>query len=252
MARRTWDESSLRARASEFESKIAFMRGDVSAYNTLRKRFPGALDELFENQREHWTAEKIIKASRGYPTKSMFQRMMKGATIAAYRHHPGLLDVLYDNEKHPGYSEVELADLIATCSDVRDLLDKNPSAYGAARKRYPWLLCDLPNRGCWSSDNDILYLWRVVDVRYPSNLYKIGVTSARLGRARIAECAGALKVQADVVFMAKVDDAYLLEREALQIGTQFAVGDVAGYSEFRLLEPHQVSEIQRLTTNHRV
>ena len=52
-----WDEPSLRTEAAKYDSKASFEREHSRAYNAARVRFPGLLDELFENQPRYTTAD---------------------------------------------------------------------------------------------------------------------------------------------------------------------------------------------------
>jgi hypothetical protein len=83
-----------------------------------------------------------------------------------------------------------------------------------------------------ATDGDVIYLWEDTT----SGLYKIGVTSARIGDKRIQVCVRRNSMNALIRFMVKVPDAYAVESELLKLGTDPELdSSIDGYTEFRKL-----------------
>jgi hypothetical protein len=83
------------------------------------------------------------------------------------------------------------------------------------------------------SDYDCVYIWKACGF---SDLYKIGISSQRLGEKRIHQVAGKYGFDVEVVYLKNTSDALRLEAEMLKLGKP---SDVLmkkdGFSEFRHL-----------------
>ncbi len=87
-------------------------------------------------------------------------------------------------------------------------------------------------------DNDCVYVWEVVG-HYGlcgSKIYKIGVTSWRLGHRRINKVAAELGAEAKIIRRVKVDNGLAFEKELLTYGYDAGFTDVDGYTEFRIIK----------------
>ena len=88
-----------------------------------------------------------------------------------------------------------------------------------------------------TSDNNVIYIWEAIDEFFNGEqVYKIGVTSARLGEARIHQCAKASGKDANILILENVNGkATEIETEILKLGEDPKYIECDGYTEFRAL-----------------
>jgi len=88
-----------------------------------------------------------------------------------------------------------------------------------------------------TSDNNVIYIWEAIDEFFNGEqVYKIGVTSARLGEARIHQCAKKSGKDANVLILENVNGkATDIEAEILKLGEDPKYIECDGYTEFRAL-----------------
>ena len=89
------------------------------------------------------------------------------------------------------------------------------------------------------SDNNVIYIWKVIGL---DNVYKIGVTSSRLGSIRIEEVAKGGGLQYDIKVIASVvGKATDIETRLLSIGTKYTfTQSFNGCTEFRTLTDQEL------------
>ena len=186
--RRNWTEANIREEAAKWDGKTALQNGCQSAYAAATKM--GILDSLYPHKYKRWGKKEIIEAAKGYPNKKLFALENPGASGAAYRKFPGLLDELFSNERLP-------------------------------------------------MDNDTIYIWRAVGQHHNGNpVYKIGVTSARLGDWRIRLCASKAGFEFDLICNETLADgvrATDIEKKLLRLGEPVDYSGFDGCTEFRAL-----------------
>ena len=103
------------------------------------------------------------------------------------------------------------------------------------------------------SDNDSIYLWRAAELTYNGlPVYKIGVTSARLGAQRIQHVAREARLTPTVIFNRWVPDALALEKQLLAFGQDPLYCDFDGTSEFRALTAADVAAMQSLVDSQAI
>ena len=94
------------------------------------------------------------------------------------------------------------------------------------------------------SDKDAVYIWRAINERYNGNpVYKIGITSARLGKQRITEGAWSSGSKAELIVMAKMPGkAVEVEAELLTLGDNPGYSGFCGSTEFRALSDNDLDK----------
>ena len=192
--------------------------------------------------RTTWTEEMLADEASKYSTRSDFQRGSSGAYSAARSR--GLLDkvCVHMDWLHTYWTEEMLADEAYKYSTRSDFQRGASSAYQTARKR------GLLDKVCAHtidgspSDNDVIYVWRANGVQhYGLNVYKIGITSARLGDIRIADVANASGFLPTIVRLRKVTEkATWIEKRLLEIGQHPGFTGFDGCTEFRALTDIEV------------
>ena len=230
--RGSWNnDEDVLAEGRKYASRSEFWRGSCAAYSAALER--DLLDQLYPRQRVDWSNdEDVLAEGRKYASRSEFASSSRAAYQVAWRR--GLLDQLYPASK---WSNDE--DLFAEgrkYASRGEFGRKNPSAYDTARRRnlldlIDWLEENAP------SDNDAIYIWRAVGQHYNGNpVYKIGVTSARLGTERIAFVANKSGFEFDLICCEPVAcKATDLEAKLLIIGEDPGYTGFNGATEFRAL-----------------
>ena len=93
------------------------------------------------------------------------------------------------------------------------------------------------------SDNNCIYIWRS---QIPS-VYKIGVTSQRLGTERIDRCTKNSSMRClEIVLLESVDNALSVERQLLDLGAPFTGATGDGRTEFRVLSEFDLQTAREL------
>ena len=90
------------------------------------------------------------------------------------------------------------------------------------------------------TDNDAIYIWKICN----TDVYKIGITSKRLGKRRIEDVARKHEVDYKILALAEVKDAMRLETVLHKIYTtpQNLITEGDGMTEFRTLTKAEVIE----------
>lgn len=102
-------------------------------------------------------------------------------------------------------------------------------------------------------DYDAVYIWKAVGETYnKKQVYKIGVTSARLEDNRVAACANHNGMVAEVLCLRYVGCYYALtlEQHLLQFGEDPKLDVPNGFTEFRALTDEEVQTIVRIIEAH--
>lgn len=181
-----WNEEQIHKEAAKWNGKTDLQNNCQVAYNAARRL--GILESLYSTGYTTWTEEKIRRLSVGYPNKKLFALENPGASGAAYRKFPGLLDELFENKRLP-------------------------------------------------MANDAIYIWRRVGAFYNNNpVYKIGVTSTRLGEWRIKLCAMKAGCEYELICCEPVvGKATNIEKKLLILGENPGYTGFDGCTEFRAL-----------------
>lgn len=103
-----WTEEAIRAEAAKYDSKKAFNRGNTGAYQTILKRFPGMIDELFKNQIQSWDEQSLRTEAVKYDNKTAFRNGNGSAYTTALTRFPGMLDKLFKNQSRLKWTEQKI------------------------------------------------------------------------------------------------------------------------------------------------
>ena len=230
-----WDEPAIRSAAKKFQSRGEFEVECASAVASARKKFPGLLDELFPRKlRVAWTEETVRNEALKYSSKKEFQDKCSSGEAAARRF--GILDDL--GFKRPVQSRFKWTEEAIRVEALKYSTKREfeKFARGASeRARVIGIIDDLGLLEYPPSDNDTIYMWRAVGQYFNSNpVYKIGVTSARLGLARINQVSKASGFESQMIFVHVVaGKASSLESKLLAMGDDPRYTGFNGASEFR-------------------
>lgn len=207
------------------------------------------------HHRGYWTLEKCIESAAQYVSRTDFQQLDRGAYKAAYKNNwVGECCAHMKQRKKNGYwTKQRCIDDAAMHIARSEWCHASPSAYKAARNNC-WIdeCCEHMERKD-GRDNDAVYIWQAIGEYFNGNpVYKVGVTSARLGDTRIGHCAQEGGFNCDIIILARVTEkATELEALILSLGSSPRYVGFNGSTEFRAMDSSQLAEAIELITHYR-
>jgi len=238
-----WTVDRIRVEALKYSTRHAFKLGSQTAYAASRRK--GVTDEVCSHMTSlltFWTKESVQHEALKYQHKSDFKRENERAYQAAS--HNGWFDEVCSHMVPKMKWNFERTKEEALKYNTReDFARGTAGAYGAA-KRKNWLndVCGHMESNL-RSDGDVLYVWQVKG----TNVYKIGVTSFRLGIQRIVEVSRKMGVEFKIILMKHLNNAFGLETSLLNVLDSVELSCAfTGSREFREIEPHQMYEIKQI------
>lgn len=93
------------------------------------------------------------------------------------------------------------------------------------------------------SDEDVIYLLENSELVPGKTLHKVGITSKRCSRRRLAELKYASKTTFKVVVWLEVSGAKDLERRLLELGSPVEVPNFRGYKEIRMFNEKELETV---------
>lgn len=191
--RKKWNFDSVSAEMSKYSRRSDFQKASVAAYRFAR--INGMLDTHFQSKRvtytRKWTVEAVTTEASKFSSRVDFYRENGSAYNAAKK--LGLLDSLFGFVRNQ-WSEDSLRDEASKYSSRIEFYRKSGSAYATALKR--GMIGELFPERFGGTDDDVIYIWLAVGQVFNGNpVYKIGVTSSRLGTIRIEQVAKSLGVK---------------------------------------------------------
>ncbi|NLH94307.1 MAG: hypothetical protein GX466_08875 [Candidatus Cloacimonetes bacterium] len=232
------DNANVLAEGRKYVSRAEFKRESATAYGVARQR--KLLDQLYPSKnalRADWSDDaNVLAEGRKYSSRKEFYRGNNGAYDAARKRN--LLDQLYPSLRADWSDDASV--LAEGCKYVSraEFKRESGSAYQVAWQRNLLDLIDWPEENA-PSDNDAIYIWRAVGEYFNGHpVYKIGVTSARLGTARIEKVGRAAGFEVDLICCEPVQcKATDLEAKLHILGENPGYTGFDGCTEFRALSP---------------
>lgn len=230
---KTWTDEALFAESRKYKSRSEFHYGSPGASFAARAR--NLLDQMYPSKKKTWTDAELLTQAREYGSRAELERKAKSLYQRLYRR--GLLNQLWSSTMRD-WSKDE--DVLAEGAKYRCRTDFAIGAIGAyvvARKRGLLDRISFPEGRANSRDNDAIYIWRAVGQHYNGHpVYKIGVTSARLGTRRIEQVAKGSGFEFDLICCELVQcKATDLERKLHLLGEDPQFTGFDGCTEFRAL-----------------
>lgn len=186
------------------------------------------------NCRTIWTVDKILSESAKYETRLDFKNGSPLAYSSARKQ--GLLDEVCSHMKcgRTIWDKESVIHEASKYSTASEFSTKQAGAVCAAKRDGYWQELKQtwePSR--FTCDNDVVYIWQIISpLTGDSNLYKVGITSKRIGTNRIKVCARNAGVCYNIVAYEQVEDAKKVESKLLDIGVRASIGDhFYGYTE---------------------
>ena len=249
--RTDWTTEMLIADASRFKTRAEWKRESVTTYSAAQKR--NLLDVCCAHMRQaltSWTNEMLIADAKRFETRGAWARESSAAYDAARKRN--LLEVCCGHMTAVlTYWSTDMLKADALKYKTRgEWLRNSANAYNAAHKRGLLDACCAHMERAGGTDNDAVYIWKAIGQFYNGNqVYKIGVTSARLGEIRVLQCANQADFDAEIVILANVDGkATEVEKYLLAIGADPKYVGFNGASEFRAMTDEQLAQAVRLVS----
>ncbi len=225
------DDQKVLEEGRKYKTRNEFCVKNGAAYQAARRR--ALLDMLYP--RNKWLNDAAVLAEGcKYRSRREFQKQNGSAYQVALKR--GLLDMLYLSTKRDWSDDKTVLVEGDKYRSRTAFSDGSIGAYEAACRRNLLDLIDFPeNRS--PTDNDAIYIWRAVGQHYNGNpVYKIGVTSARLGTRRIEQVARERGWGFDLICCEPVQcKATDLERKLHILGEDPGYTGFDGATEFRAL-----------------
>ena len=137
------------------------------------------------------------------------------------------------------YTYEELKEIAAKYESKNSFKWGDYNAYHRARTR-PYFEEICSHMKTFSKcDNDVLYLYKT---NLP-DIYKVGITSLRLGKRRLMELKSHSGLDFEPVLIVNLSDAKSVEKEILKLGRCPDHFEFGGYKELRMLTQEEVNQI---------
>ena len=225
-----WDEQSAMAEAKKYNNRMTFQKGSSGCVKWLRRH--NLLDKACEHMQPQfrWSCDTVTEEAKRFSSRNEFHEGNPSAAQWATKR--GLMENLFPHK-------LTLWDLDSVAEEALKYSSREEfrtSAAGAAQwaaRNGVWdSVCAHMNLGS-PCDYDCVYIWKVLG---RTDLYKIGVTSKRLGTKRIEHVAGTHGFDVEILHMKHTEDALRKERTMLSFGRPADLGvKDDGFSEFRHL-----------------
>lgn len=235
-----WTEQELRTAASLVSSRGELQIHWPSAYRAARRL--NLIDELFPGPRKQrditWTEEKVREEALKFKSRKAFYTGNGSAYNAAKKLN--ILDSLFGFVRK--YWDVEtISEEASKYSNRLEFCRGNGSAYARALKL--GMVDELFPDRAGGTDDDVIYIWKAVGHFFNDlPVYKIGITSDRLGTTRIEQVAKEMNAEFSIVCCEKmILPASSVEKKLLILGVSPGYVGINGGSEFRAMSDATLS-----------
>ena len=225
-----WNADLAMAEAKKYTNRMLFQKGSSGCVKWLQRH------GLFEKACAHmepqfrWTFDLVKVEAEKYSSRSEFHAANPSAAQWATRNKR--MDELFNHK-------LTLWDLESVSSEALKYNNREAFRQGAqgaaqwaARNGVFDAICahmELAGK----CDYDCVYIWKPAGFE---DLYKIGVTSKRLGTKRIEHVSGNYGFDVELLYIKTCSDALRKEKEMLSFGKPAKMRrDYDGFSEFRYL-----------------
>ena len=234
-----WTEEALIAEMKQHTTRTSFSKKYGAGYKKAKKL--GLLDKYLPSNIHLWTREEIQAEALKYNTRDTFRVGSNDAYGAAQR--AGCINEVCAHMKQVLEHDwtVDKLKVAATPYLTRtNFKHGRPSAYKKALELGVMnVICAHMGKQDTLSDNDTIYIWKVVGF---DNIYKVGVTSKRLGDRRIKDTIRNSGFDGELIYMKYVNGlATTLEREIHDKYPSADLGYFDGYTEY--IEVDDIEEI---------
>jgi len=240
-----WTDDDLIADAQRFNTKRAWQVGSSSKYSTAlrRKLIERACAHMTIERRVNVTTDDIMRDALKYTTRSEWQYKSSSFYTIARRRELLEAACAHMDAKRKLWSTDDVLNDAKNFSS-RTEWARNSKSYVIAQRRGLLKVASSHMKKVDGKDNDAIYIWKAIGWTYNGEqVYKVGVTSARLDDVRIKQVTKAADVEAEIVMLAKVNGmATRLEVALKSIGHDPKYVGFDGCSEFRAMSDDQLKQ----------
>ena len=246
-----WTFDRCKEEACKYSKKSNFEKGSGSAYIiALRNGWINKIcSHMSSPQRAsgHWTKSACLKEASKYKTASDFEKFSPGAYDASRKHgiYKKCCQHMQSPQKEKGFwTKSKCLEEAKKYSSISEFQKGSRYAYQKSLKN-GWLESAEFEIKRQSTDADVFYVWKS---SYKSKagipIYKVGVTSKRLGERRIYEGKYSLGSDSCEIIIYKFsENAYDLESFAKNIGRRWNGTTGPGYTEMVELSDKDIKRI---------
>ena len=229
---RKWTLDNLINEANKYSTLKDFRTGSESAYKAyLTQGKPQEVSSLFCGVRTFWTEESATQEAKRYNSRWDFQQKSGGAYRFLWK--LDLLDKVFIPAVKHSWCKNSVTIAAKDSVDRTSFKKAFPGAHKFAynNRMLSELFGDTFNTP--KCDNDIVYFWRPEGYK---NVYKVGITSKRLGDERINYVANKSGLNIEELFFVVTEDAKLLESKVLEENEAYGFfPKFSGSTEFRVI-----------------
>lgn len=236
-----WNKEDAIAIARQYSNATDLIEANNACYNYIKRT------NLIEEALGHMTRRNAPTAEA---TAARLERnRIKNRDLKRIQNNYSGLGsqalVIWNIEKIRGYA--------IQCSGRTEFSKKFPNAYDAAlRLKCLDDVCSHMQFHTKASENNVVYIWRALELTYNGlPVYKLGISSARVGNGRIRCVAKAAKVTAEVISIRLVKiKATDIEKQLHKMGDDPGYEGFQGCTEFRALNDSQLRDAINLIELH--
>ena len=228
--------------AAGYKGRGAWARDHHAAYRAAQKN--GWIDSIFPIRLKavarSWDFDSCVKSAAPFSGKGEWSKANPSAYQAARKE--GWLDAIFPTRKGrlSKWTLNACMEKAKEYSFQKQWQEGHPASFYAAYREGFLEQCTehmgLSPRS--PSDYDCIYMW---ESTLPG-VYKIGITSQRLGKDRILKCSYRSNMECKrIVFMQPADNALAIEKDLLGLGEIFDGADGDGRTEFRVLSNEEAA-----------
>lgn len=255
-----WTLERCLEEALKYKTRKEWEKKNASSYTIARKK--GWLDQSCSHMREvkkapnHWTLERCQEEALKYTTR--YEWTSEHTASYSRAHKNGWLDQCCSHMteiiKPKRYWTLERCKEEALKYNTRnEWRKKHNNSYSAASAKGLVDQCCSHMADGLGSDRDVVYVWQAEGQYYNGEkVYKIGITSARLGNQRVEQVAKTNDMQAKLIVLQYVGRYYTptLEQHLLAFGEDPKLDATDGSTEFRALTDEQLQTIIAIIKAH--
>jgi hypothetical protein len=182
--------------------------------------------------RTYWSVDTALKEAQKYESRWEFQKGSGGAYRFLWKRD--LLDKAFEPYEVNSWCYETVKEVASKLPDRKSLKREYPGAHKYAYTH--GILNELfgGTLNTPSCDNDVVYLWRPKGYK---NVYKVGITSKRLGDERIRYVSRKSMLEVDEVIFIETDNARQLEEQILSESDPYGFfPSFSGSTEFRIIQ----------------
>ena len=227
-----WNEHLLVNELGKYKTLKEFRMFSASAYNyALREnKMEIVLKKLQHNKKKNISNKELILLAKGYGRIIDFKKNHINEYQTIKRR--GIENIAFKHMRKQYYTyDFRILKSIANRYKTRsEFYRKNQRSYAYARNMGILdIVCKdflIPEKG---TDNDCIYVWNIDG----TDIYKVGITSYRLGIERIKKVASRFHKYNIIIYKKTKICASELEKQILNVGKIAKMDFFHGYTEFR-------------------